>query len=82
MLAKVHQHWQKFKRFPGNLNHRPATVYVIVDAPFALQFRKAYCGPLPPSYTVDEALTKLPPTKVTSLSNGMRVATEKTPGES
>jgi hypothetical protein len=28
------------------------------------QFRKAYCGPLPPSYHVDPALMKLAPTKV------------------
>ena len=48
----------------------------------AVQFRKAYCGPLPPSYSVDPALMNLPPTKVTSLPNGMRVATEQTPGES
>jgi len=45
-------------------------------------FRKAYCGPLLPSYQLDPALMKLPPTKVTTLSNGMRVATESTPGES
>jgi len=45
-------------------------------------FRKAYCGPLPPSYHVDPALMKLPPTRVTTLANGMRVATETTPGES
>lgn len=63
-------------------HHYTTSANVIVDPCFVVQFRKAYCGPLPPSYTVDEALTKLPPTKVTSLSNGMRVATERTPGES
>jgi processing peptidase subunit beta len=46
-----------------------------------MQFRKAYCGPLPPSYQIDSALLNLPPTKVTTLPNGLRVATETTPGQ-
>jgi len=44
--------------------------------------RKAYCSPLPPSYKIDESLMHLPPTKVTTLSNGMRVATQASPGGS
>jgi mitochondrial-processing peptidase subunit beta len=44
-------------------------------------FRKAYCGPLPPSYQIDPALVSLPATKVTTLSNGLRIATESTPGQ-
>mmetsp|Transcript_22373 Transcript_22373/g.55115 ORF Transcript_22373/g.55115 Transcript_22373/m.55115 type:complete len:514 (+) Transcript_22373:43-1584(+) len=60
----------------------PAEVEHLYSGGLLTGFRKAYCGPLPPSYQVDPALTKLPPTRVTSLPNGMRVATEKTAGES
>ena len=41
------------------------TVNLYVDKK---QFRKAYCGPLPPSYHVDQALMQLPPTKVCFVS--------------
>ena len=70
------------KRFAGGsavVNPSEADLY---QGGLLTGFRKAYCGPLPPSYSVDPALMKLPPTKVTTLSNGMRVATETTPGES
>mmetsp|Transcript_23314 Transcript_23314/g.45299 ORF Transcript_23314/g.45299 Transcript_23314/m.45299 type:complete len:513 (+) Transcript_23314:86-1624(+) len=69
------------RRFASNVSASSDIEHLYAGGPFT-GLRKAYCGPLPPSYTVDDALTRLPPTKVTSLPNGMRVATETTPGES
>eukprot|EP00735_Rhodelphis_limneticus_P009160 TRINITY_DN2573_c0_g1::TRINITY_DN2573_c0_g1_i1::g.19274::m.19274 TRINITY_DN2573_c0_g1::TRINITY_DN2573_c0_g1_i1::g.19274 ORF type:complete len:490 (+),score=163.25,sp/Q42290/MPPB_ARATH/48.62/2e-131,Peptidase_M16/PF00675.15/3.3e-45,Peptidase_M16_C/PF05193.16/8.4,Peptidase_M16_C/PF05193.16/1.3e-31 TRINITY_DN2573_c0_g1_i1:51-1520(+) len=37
--------------------------------------------PLPPNYQVPELYRRAVPTQVTTLSNGLRVATEETPGE-
>ncbi|EKX54348.1 hypothetical protein GUITHDRAFT_83986 [Guillardia theta CCMP2712] len=68
------------KRFASTVAHpNEADLY---SAGIFTGLRKSYCGPLPPSYQIDPALLKLPATKVTTLPNGMRVATEKTPGES
>ena len=45
------------------------------------QFRKAYCGPLPPSYHVDPALMKLAPTKVCAFCGCLRNPDYKTGGQ-
>ena len=49
-----------------------------VTARVSWQFRKAYCGPLPPSYHVDPALMKLAPTKVSSFRGCLRNSDYKT----
>jgi len=69
------------RRFAGSVAASNVSTDQLYNGGLLTGFRKAYCGPLPPSYQIDPALLNLPPTKVTTLPNGLRVATESTPGQ-
>jgi len=53
----------------------------LFDGSAMSSFQQSFCAPLPPNYKFDPAKYRTVPTVTTTMPNGMRVASETTPGE-